>query len=432
MAVHRNEQMSADAPYEKATSSASEGEAKQKQGAGYQNEEFSAEDRNAMRAFLARCEVRISTLHRVAVGFISGAGLLLLLPIFLKDGVLALIDSLLSYAPRLPATQGIADIIGLIVIYAGLLYPFALSLSLPGVALLLLLEDIVHFYFVGHMPGFSDELFSPRLILTGIAFSPDESEKVKSRVLRYQYGSDLISFVMSRADANSRYYSNIIDKPGRFIVPSTRKLPRLLKKGVIKLAKDRPLEQVAGDDKVYVQTDYSPENGGGNGQEPPLVRPQVERTVDDIDRFNAALGLTGFIERPLYQEVAKTEVSLTRHILKLRRMVLRYFQALLIFLWTSLVTFLMIPFLRDSAERFPLPLVFGVAYLIWAILAPVIVQLPINWLVSNPNNELRRAAVERFQQLDTLHTFGRRTQRFCYGAIVASLVVLILELTMKI
>jgi hypothetical protein len=285
------------------------------------------------------------------------------------------------------------------------------------------LEDIVRFYFVGHPPSFSEEFFNPRFALTGVAFSPDESEKVKARVLRYEYGTDLIGFVISRADAHSRYYSNIIDKPRRLIVPVTRKLPRLVKAGVIKLAKDQVLDELKDEDKVQVQGTYS----NGNGEEALLHEPTVERTVDEVDRFNAALGLAGFIDRPLYQEVAKTEVSLVRHGLKLRRLVLRYFQALLILIWTSFTTFLMVPFLTDPAGRFPMPIVFATAYLLWSLLAPTIVQLPIVWLVSHPHDEVRRNAVKKFQQLDALQTFGKQTQRLCYVAIAVSLVAVVLQ-----
>lgn len=38
--------------------------------------------RNAMRAFLQRSEVRLSTMHRIANAFLSGAGLLVLFPVF--------------------------------------------------------------------------------------------------------------------------------------------------------------------------------------------------------------------------------------------------------------------------------------------------------------------------------------------------------------
>src|SRR6185369_9618197 len=112
------------------------------------------------------------TMHRVAVGFLSGAGLLFLLPVFLKDGVLSIIRSILEYSPTFPSGSGVGHSIGTVIIYLCLLYPFVLSLCLPAGALLLLLKDIVRFYFVGHPPSFPEELFNPRFILTEIAFSP--------------------------------------------------------------------------------------------------------------------------------------------------------------------------------------------------------------------------------------------------------------------
>lgn len=389
---------------------------------------FSADERNAMRAYLQRCEVRLSTMHRVAVGFLSGAGLLFLFPVFLKDGVLILVRALLEYSPALPTQLQLLGGAGVVALYLCLLYPFFLSLSLPGVALILLLEDIVRFYFVSHPPSFPEELYNPRFALTGVAFSPDESEEVKARVLRYEYGTDLINFVVSRADARSRYYSDIIDKPRRLIVPTTRKLPRLIKGGVMQLAAPKPLEQAQDDEHVLVQGTYT---ANSDDEETLLHKPQVERTVREIDQFNAALGLAGFIDRPLYQEVAKTEVSLVRHGLKLRRLVLRYFQALLILIWTSVVTFLMLPFLQDSAGRFPMPLVFGAAYLLWAALAPTIVQLPLYWLVSHSDDQARQAVAD-FQKTDALQSFGKLAQRLCYAAIITSGVALLLEFMLQV
>lgn len=385
---------------------------------------FSEEERNAMRGFLQRGEVRLSTIHRVAVGFLSGAGLLFLFPVFLKDGVLALITALLDYTPTFPTSMQSFGMVGVVVVYLCLLFPFLLSLGLPVAALLLLLEDIVRFYFVGHPPTFPEEFFNPRFVLTGIAFSPDESPEVKSRVLRHEYGTDLIGFVVSRVDAHSGYYSRIIDKPDRHIVPTTRKLPRLLRSGIVKSKGEKPLEQLVEADRMSVQGSYH----NGNGEDIPFA----ERTVDEIDRFNAALGLAGFIERPLYEEVAKTEVSLVRHSLKLRRLVLRYFQALLILIWTSFVTFLMLPFLNDASGRFSIPLVFSISYLLWASLAPWIVQLPLVWLVSHPHNDVRRDALNRFEKLDALQTFGRTAKRLCYVAIGVSLLAIALELIFRV
>ena len=49
---------------------------------------LTADERAAMRAFLQRCDVRLSTMHRVATALLSGAGILVLLPAVERDAVL--------------------------------------------------------------------------------------------------------------------------------------------------------------------------------------------------------------------------------------------------------------------------------------------------------------------------------------------------------
>ena len=384
---------------------------------------FTSEDRNAMRAYLARAEVRLSTMHRVGVGFLSGAGLLILLPIFLNNGVLFIIRSILNFTP--PSSD---QHIAIIVIYLCLFYPFLLSLSLPAAALLLLLRDIVRFYFVADPPGFSDKLFNPRFTLTGVAFSPDESEAVKARALRYQYGTDMINFVISNADARSQYYHDIIDIPERLIVPSTRKLPKLIAQDIMEIPSGKALSDLTNEDLVRVHGTYT----NGNGEETVLNTAYVDRSLKEIDGFNAALGLAGILDRSLYQEVAHMEVSQARQALKLRRMVLRYFQALLILIWTSIITFFMLPFLQDETGRFPLLIVFAVAYFIWALFAPFIVQLPLDWIAGSSRPEVRRNGVALFQKSDAILRFGKFTQRFCYLALLTSVIAMVLEFNLSV
>ncbi len=384
---------------------------------------FTLEDRNAMRAYLARAEVRLSTMHRVGVGFLSGAGLLILLPIFLNNGVLYIIRSILDYTP--PLSSGVVGTqnIPIIAIYLCLFYPFLLSLSLPAIALLLLLKDIVRFYFVAAPPGFSDKLFNPRFTLTGVAFSPDESEVGKDHALRYQYGTDMIKFVISHADARSNYYHDIIDKPDRLIVPDTRKLPKLIAQNIMDVPSGKALSDLTNEDSIRIQGTYS----NGDEEEAVLPTQYVDRSLKDIDGFNAALGLAGILDRTLYQEVAHIEVAQARQALKLRRMVLRYFQALLILIWTSIITFFMLPFLQDETRRFPLLIVFAIAYFIWALLAPFIVQLPLYWIAGSSDPEVRRKGVPLFQKSDAILRFGKLTQRLCYVALLTSVIAIVLE-----
>lgn len=395
----------------------------------YRQEKRSEEqERNAMRAYLQRTEVRLSTVHRVAVGFISGAGLLFLLPVFFKDAILSIIREVLNYTPVVPPNLGIPNELAVIITYVMIGYPFVLSLGIPIIAMVALLRDIVSFYFVGHPPGFPAELFNPRFVLTGVAFAPDESEAVKTRILIHQYGSDLINFVLPYDERSSRYYGAVIDRPKRMIVPRSRRLPRLIQRGILENPTGKPLDKLEDSDRLQVRGAFS----AGGEVVTVLQEPYQARTLAEIDRFNAALGLAGFVDRPLYQEVAKQEVSLVRHTLKLRQLVLRYFQALLVLLWTTLITFVMLPFLQDERSRFPPLMVFSLGYLIWAILTPLVVQLPITWLVSHSKGELRRENLRRLEQTDAVRRFENLTRVSCYIAIVASLVALTLELAFRV
>lgn len=377
---------------------------------------FSADERNAMRAFLQRCEVRLSTMHRVGTAFLSGAGLLLLLPVFLKDGILMVMRSILAYVPVHPVGDTLAARIGTVVAYLGLIYPFLLSIVIPVAAMLLLLKDLIRFYFVGHPPGFSDELFNPRFILTGIAFSPDESADVKRKVMQEQYRSDLMNFVISHADKKSSYYYDIVDRPDFHILPKSRRLAELIRQGVLSVPGDKPVGEIQDQERLTITGDGEP----------------VERIMKDVVGFNAALGLAGFVERPLYEEVAKTEVSLVRHAIKLRRLVLRYFQALLILILTSIVTFLTIPFLQQEQGRYPIMLVMTVAYFVWAALAPSVVKLPLQWLVSSSRPDVQKAGVANFQKSDAVQKFFQLTQRLCYLALAGAVLSVILELALKL
>src|SRR5258708_10646405 len=88
-------------------------------------------ERNAMRAYLQRCEVRLSTLHRIATAFIGGAGLLLLIPVFFKDAFDNLLSVMLSQIGNHFPTQGNAGILLTAILYLCLLYPLFLSLIIP-------------------------------------------------------------------------------------------------------------------------------------------------------------------------------------------------------------------------------------------------------------------------------------------------------------
>ena len=206
-------------------------------------------------------------------------------------------------------------------------------------------------------------------------------------------------------------------------MPQTRRLPRLIAQDVLAVPSGKPLDQLADDDRLRI-------NSMTRDGVMVLTAAETERTLKEIDRFNAALGLAGVVDRTLAQEVAKTEVSLVRHGLKLRQLVLRYFQALLILIWTSLVTFLMLPFLEYN-DRFPMLIVFAIAYFIWSALAPFVIQLPLYWIVTQSQGDIG-GGLQHFQKADSLQNFGQRTRRLCYLALASSLLALALEIALQV
>jgi hypothetical protein len=114
-----------------------------------------------MRAFLQRCEVRLSTVHRVATALLSGAGLMVLLPAIARDSIVSVIQALVS---------GDLDLA-----HVCLLAAMVALLALPFAALWLVLRDLTLFYFhAQHVAHDGHDVFTPRFTLTGIRLPSDE------------------------------------------------------------------------------------------------------------------------------------------------------------------------------------------------------------------------------------------------------------------
>ncbi|NNE96614.1 MAG: hypothetical protein HKN24_11355 [Acidimicrobiales bacterium] len=122
---------------------------------------LATDERAAARAFVARCEVRLSTFHRIAVGMLSGAGLLVVLPVVARDSVTGVLRSLLIDG------IGAADIALVIGVVA--------MLAVPVTALWLLFADLTRFYFhANHLGGDGRDVFTPRFTLTSLQLPSDE------------------------------------------------------------------------------------------------------------------------------------------------------------------------------------------------------------------------------------------------------------------
>ena len=146
--------------------------------------------------------------------------------------------------------------------------------------------------------------------------------------------------------------------------------------------------------------------------------PDTDR--ETTDRLSAAFGLARSLDRQLVEEVATSEVSLVRHILYLRRLVLRYMKTLLMFIWTTAITFIILPFVQ--ADHMPIFFFMAIGYSIWSLLVMRIMGLPLGWIYRHLHGVPDESQID--QQLIILES---QIRRFCQVAIVASLTALVIS-----
>lgn len=124
-------------------------------------DQFTADDRAAMRAFLQRSEVRLSSVHRAATALLSGAGVLVLLPALTRDALVTVARTLLR-AERTPTA---------LLVLAGL----ALVIAAIVAVVWLLLAELTRFYFhSNHLGGAHGVTFAPRFGLSSLRLPDDE------------------------------------------------------------------------------------------------------------------------------------------------------------------------------------------------------------------------------------------------------------------
>jgi hypothetical protein len=334
--------------------------------------EISEQERGAIRAFLQRTEVRQSTLHRVATAFVSGAGLLLLIPIFLRD----VVDSLLAVYLNLPAALPFAShwLNGTLLLL--LLYPFVLSLGIPLYGVYLLLKDIVHFYFTIYSPGFAESLLNPTFSMSGLALSPDEAPLAKKAVINLQYQHPQIEYLLPFSEGRRElYFDKLVESTKGEILPSSRRRDVLAE-----------------------------------------ILPEDTNWKDD-ERMSAAFGIARTLDRSLIEEVAVAEMAVARNILYLRRLVLRYAKTLLMFLWTAVISFVALPFVQHP--QFPKLWVLALVYLLWSLVARQLLHWPIRWIYRHRYDSLPREQVDA-----QLTHMERRITPYIWAAILSSLLAI--------
>jgi hypothetical protein len=320
----------------------------------------SQDPHNPARSYLTRAETRLSTMHRIAGLFVSGAGLLVLFPAFLNDAFSVILAATLDHRRFWPMLQCTVWVL--------------ISAALPLYALYLLVKDLVQFYFTAEHPDITETWFYPRFVLSGIAFSPDESALLKKQIYAKQQEESYQYFLLKRKGEAKDQFDQLLEVTEGKIIPPTRR-------------------------------DLPPKQGD---------------SVDNIRRFGAAFGMTGTLDRDLVDEVAKLEASLVRHALFLRRLVLRYVKALLMFIWTVIVTVAVVALLRhvDPKQGMEAWRIYVIAFLYatWAATTPWLVRRPIDWIyeLGDPDKRLKN---KKLTNDPDLKHFESVVQWVCYVSL---------------
>lgn len=237
----------------------------------------------AMRAFLQRAEVRLSTIHRVGQALLGGSALVLLLPLFLRDGF-----------PKVAAVLVAGhDANQHWLVLAGTGIAAGVSMAVPVLAIFLLVSDLLGFYFTSNTfgapggDGDSRTVFNPRFIIPGLGMNDDEID-----------GAAAVELDDGRADAWTRALL----------------IPRSSDDGGWRDRFDARTAEIWG------------------------VAAQPGPAGDDA-RLRQQFRLAGLHSgRTLALDVARTEALLARHVLGIRIAVLRYAKALLLLVTTTVAT----------------------------------------------------------------------------------------------
>ena len=332
------------------------------------------ESRSAMRAFLQRSEVRLSTVHRVAQALLGGSALILLLPLFIRDGFPRMTTLLIS---SYDAHQQWVVIVGIAV-------AAVLAVALPIVAIFLLVSDLLGFYFTSNTfgaPGAGPDhsartVFNPRFIIPGLGFNHDELNATTSVLLAEGRDDEwtkalLVPHNLDDSGWRDRFDTRAFEIWGT-VIP----------------------EGLAGDD----------------------------------ERLRQSFRLAGLHhDRTLAHDVARTEALLAKHVLTIRVAVLRYTKALLLLIATTVAVLAASGFVEQAMNDdptggrfvagFPYRYSFLVAlvYVAWAPLAARSVTAPLRMI------QRHTPGVGEYQDV----YLDRRTTQFESATVATTLVVLV-------
>ncbi len=256
---------------------------------------------DVLRDFIARGESRISTLQRIAGVFVTGAGLLIVLPLMLKDYLPKILEVIYEsnyLVENLPLK---------IILYSAL---FIIGF-IPLYALYQVMIGIAQFYFIKRKIGDYNYL---RFYLSGITLPDDEFQEEggekdalsKRELIQGQFDTKedinlLVKYLghFSKSDLKSFLYSKNLTEEK--LIPPKRK--------------------IGGEDEVYFK-------GGGES---------ITGSKQKIDILHTIYGLSGYADVNLADMVSDIETAIVRQTFYLRRLILTYIKAFLMMLFATVI-----------------------------------------------------------------------------------------------
>jgi len=279
------------------------------------------------RAYISRGEARLSTMHRVAGVFVSGAGLLTIIPFMLKDAMNEITD-------HIPNNYNIISI----TLYGLLLTTVIIAIFALGS----LFKNLILFYFSSNHESAASGSFLPRFSLSALAFPTDEDPNTKS---------DIIKNIKTEIDNIQR--KEIFD----FLLP-----------------KNKP-KKYNNYEKIAEETQNA-------------IIPKTRNTYQPTGDINTdkhvlaclvAMGMAGLYDRTLIEEVARMEVSLTRHANSLRKLVLRYFKSMIL-IGTRILFIFIIGVIIKKSDDTSIPLILFQGFFVIALITTLVLRLPLLWI----------------------------------------------------
>lgn len=217
----------------------------------------------------------------------------------------------------------------------------------------LLLKDLTRFYFTSDPPGFDNSEYLPRLSLSSIAYPNDEEypdEGNREDINKLVCDTELINFILPKKHNQIFHLDKIYNLYKKHILPKELKI----------------------DNEEFTKNEAH----------------------KNFRAFMVTLGITSHASRSINKEIAKMEVSLSRHSFILRSIVLRYVKALVLFILTAIVYSFISALISNTNQNQINHIInynFNITWIafifsIYSALVPFVVKLPIRWIKNSTDS----------------------------------------------